>query len=543
MPTLKASKLGIAKIKQARNELGWGWNIHEDDTCFIEASRVLEPDRDWLPGGPYANGVSEGTWKRFLAGRQPISAAPFKAYCTVLGLNWEDIVDRHGSRLTDSRTDWGEAIDTSTFFGRAAELMQLEDWVVLEKCRLVAILGMGGIGKTALAVRFAEQSQNQFEYLIWRSLRNAPPVQDILADLIEFLSDGREINLPKNVDAQISLLIEHLRERRCLLLLDDFETILRSGELAGQYREGYQVYGQLIKRVGEERHQSCLVLATREKPIEISALAGATLPVRELKLRGLGQEDAKKILEKIGFSNLNHGWEELIQIYRGNPSALKIIANTIREVFNGDISQFIEQSTLVIGDTITNLLAEQLERLSVLEMEIVYWLAIENQPISLSELKADMRFSVSSSSQLISALTSLKRRSLLDRETIAEESEAIFTLQPVVRKYVINQLVEQVCQDIFAVIETYSLSKLGLLRSHNLVKEEEEVDEKERQIRLILTPIRERLYLRLKNVNSLEKRLNEVLSMLQDKSLQTLGYAQVNILNLITLTEDRLQQL
>lgn len=542
MPTLKASKLGIAKIKQARNELGWGWNIHEDDTCFIEASKVLEPDKDWLPGGPYANGISEGTWKRFLAGKQAISAAPFKAYCTVLGLNWQDIVDRRGSRLTDPRTDWGEAIDTSIFFGRTEELVQLEQWIALEKCRIVAILGMGGIGKTALAVRFAEKSQDQFEYLIWRSLRNAPPVQEILADLIEFLSDGREIDLPEKIDAQISLLIEHLRENRCLLLLDDFETILRSGELAGQYREDYQAYGQLIKRLGEERHQSCLVLTTREKPIEVSALAGATLPVRELKLRGLGQEDAKKILEKIGFSDLNHGWEELIQLYRGNPSALKIIANTIREVFNGDISQFIEQSTLVIGDTITNLLAEQVERLSALEIEIVYWLAIERQPISLSELKADMQFSVSSSSQLISALTSLKRRSLLDRDSITEEREAIFSLQPVVRKYITNQLVEQVCQDIFAVIETHSLSKLGLLRSHNLVKDQEQTDEKKIQIRLIITPIRERLYLRLRSFNSIEKRLNEVLLMLQDKPLQTIGYAQMNILNLITLTEDRLQQ-
>ena len=48
------------------------------------------------------------------------------------------------------------------------------------RCRLVAILGMGGIGKTALAVKLAEQVQDRFEYLFWRSLRNAPPVEDIL---------------------------------------------------------------------------------------------------------------------------------------------------------------------------------------------------------------------------------------------------------------------------------------------------------------------------------------------------------------------------
>lgn len=77
----------------------------------------------------------------------------------------------------DSRQDWGEAIDVSVFYGRAEELATLEQWLVDDRCRLVALLGMGGIGKTALSVKLAEQLQDKFEYVIWRSLRNAPPVQ------------------------------------------------------------------------------------------------------------------------------------------------------------------------------------------------------------------------------------------------------------------------------------------------------------------------------------------------------------------------------
>jgi DNA-binding MarR family transcriptional regulator len=401
---------------------------------------------------------------------------------------------------------------------------------------------MGGIGKTSLSVKLAEHIQQSFEYLIWRSLRNAPPVQEIVVELIEFLSDGQETELQGTLDDLVSRLLEHLREHRCLLLLDDLETVLCSGELAGQYREGYQGYGELIRRLGEERHQSCLVLISREKPIEISSLAGDTLPVRELRLKGLSKEDAKKILEAKGFSSLKRGWEELIELYRGNPLALKLISTTIKEIFNGNISQFLEQSTLMIGDVLPNLLSQQFERLSALEMEIIYWLAIENLPISLSELREDMQFSGASLSQLVSALESLKRRSLLEEQPSLEGSEVIFALQPVIGKYITNQLIEQLCQDICAVVETQSIDELGLLRSHALVKEQEEDDVKEIKIRLILTRIVDRLHMLLRGENSIEKQLYEVLSRLQEKSPKAVGYAKANILNLLGIIEAGVQR-
>lgn len=539
MPTLKASKLGIVRIKQARNEKGWSWSLEDDDTILVEASKILEPQKNWLSMSPYASGVSEGTWKRFLAGRQPINANVFKAYCTVLGLNWEDIVDRRSLMLTNTHQDWGEAVDISTFYGRTAELAQLEQWIVEERCRVVALLGMGGIGKTSLSAKLGERLQHQFEYLIWRSLRNAPLIQDILADLIEFLSGDSEINLPATLAAQVSRLLEYLRNHRCLLLLDDVETVLRSGELAGQYREGYQGYGELIRRVGEERHQSCLVLASREKPIEISSLAGATLPVRELRVRGLPRQDAKKILEAKGVSTSKQGWEELIMVYRGNPLALKLMATTIQELFNGNISQFLAQSTLVLGDILPHVFNQQFERLSDLERGIIYWLAIANQPISLPELREEMRFSESSLSKLLAALESLKRRSLLEKDESPEGSDAIFTLQPVFMKYVTNELIEQVCKDSLAVIETRSIAKLGLLRSHALVREQEQSDVIESQTRLILTRVIDRLPMILKSTKPIEKQLNEVLSMLQKQSPTAIGYAKTNILNLLRVIENR----
>lgn len=91
MAKLKASQQGIAKIKQARNEKGW---TVDDPRWLVEASKILEPKKIWQEGGPYADGCSEGNWKRFLYGKAAVNTEVFKAFCRVLGVSWEEIVDR-----------------------------------------------------------------------------------------------------------------------------------------------------------------------------------------------------------------------------------------------------------------------------------------------------------------------------------------------------------------------------------------------------------------------------------------------------------------
>lgn len=437
--------------------------------------------------------------------------------------------------IASPRSCWGEAPDSGIFYGRFEELATLERWIVKEHSRLVALLGMGGIGKTTLSVQLAKQIHDQFEYVIWRSLRHAPPLQEILADLIEFLSNGQESDNLATVASGVSRLMKYLHKHSCLVILDEVETILRPGQPVGYYRDGYQDYGELLKRIGEVPHKSAIVLTSREKPKDITLLQGETLPVRSLELQGLKTEDAKGILEAKGFSRSENGLEELIQLYRGHPTALKIIATTIQELFNGNISQFIRQNTLVIGDILGNLLNQQFERLSELEKEIMYWLALEQKPVDSYELQAEIWFSVPRSEVLV-ALESLARRSLIEKNT--EASDARFTIQPVVMKYVTNQLIEQVCQDIFALIETQEIEKIGLLRSHALVKDQAPDEVKALQIRLILTRVKDRLSTILRGSRSMEEQLNDLLSMLSGQFPIAVGYAWVNIRRLVALKAD-----
>lgn len=456
----------------------------------------------------------------------PIDTTDINSSELKLGYNTQLPSQNQKSKIK-KRTDWGEAIDVSIFYGRSNELATLKQWIIQERCRLVAVLGIGGTGKTALSVKLAEQIQDEFEFIIWRSLHNAPAIDSLLNNLIQFLSNRQETNLVEDISSKILRLLDYFQKYRCLVVIDNVETILCSAETskalsgckAGNYREGYEEYGELFKRIGELRHNSCLVLTSREKPKEVATLEGKTFPVRSLPLAGLTTSDGQEIFKAKGnFVGSVSDWQTLIQSYAGNPLALRIVATTINDLFAGDITKFLAQGAVIFGD-IQDLLTQQFSRLSGLETEIMSWLAINREPVAIAELQADI-LSPLMPAQLMEVLESLERRSLL------EKSAALFTLQPVLMEYVTNRLISQVCQEI-------ENQRISIYKSHALIKAQVKNYIQDIQVKLILKPLINQLLRVFGNSEALDCQLMQILSPLRGKLPIETGYAAGNTINLL----------
>lgn len=317
------------------------------------------------------------------------------------------------------RIDLSDAPEISTFFDRTSELSTLENWIS-SRTRLITILGLSGIGKTALTLQLIPQIQHEFDCIIWRSLHNAPHLESLQTDIIKFLSQQQETELPD--------LINYLRSYRCLIILDDVQTIFSSQQLAGNYQPGYENYGAFFKQIAESSHNSCIVLISWEKPREIAALESHQKNCQTLQLNGLG-ESARDIFTEKGLLE-SEKWSELIELYKGNPLWLNTAAAAIKDLFSGNVSDFLSYDSLVLGD-LEYLLHQHFQRLSDSEKQVMSWLANQNKPVEISKKPALLELSPS---EFLKAVESLRRRLLIEK--VQKGDRTLFQLQRAIAEYI-----------------------------------------------------------------------------------------------------------
>jgi WD40 repeat protein/transcriptional regulator with XRE-family HTH domain len=422
--------------------------------------------------------------------------------------------------------DWGEAPDISVFYGRMEELTRLRTWIDKDRCRLVAILGMGGMGKTTLVTKLTERLQPNFTTIVWRSLRNAPPLNTLIPEIIQILSRQADTIPPTlDISTQISQLLGYLRQQRCLLVLDNAEAIIPSQNATDSHVEQYPGYVELFERVGGSSHQSCLLVTSREKPEAIVPLEGEKLAVRTLSISGLNPIESEALFDAKGLSASTDDRSKLQKIYSGNPLALNIVATSIADLFDGDIDRFLATEVCIFSG-IRQLLNQQFDRLAPTEKAVMYCLAIERNWCSLEDLHGRIIPAVAKS-HLLSTLESLGRRSLI------ECSRGRFTQQAVVMEYMTVRTIDRIVRELTnGEIQGARHPELPLWLSYPLMSAESPKYIHGIQTRLVLEPIISQLQLQFGQKSALARHFHTILASLRTHDRHRIHYGAGNLINL-----------
>ena len=420
------------------------------------------------------------------------------------------------------RLDWGDAVVVPNLYGREQELATLSHWIVQERCRVVSVMGMGGIGKSSLVVQTMYQLAAHFQAVIFRSLRNSPPCEALLDDLLQALTPQAPMPVLTDLPGRISLLLNRLREQRVLLVLDNANALLEEGSVRGRLRPGVEGYARLLREVAETAHQSCLLLTTREKFADLRILEGRGTPVHSLRLDGLDASACAQLFDRSRLVGSPREQARLAERYGGNPLALKIVAETILDLFEGEIGPFVAQDTLVFG-SIADLIKEQVERRSGLELTVLRWLAIARKPITLEALHL-MLVTPPSPAQMLEAIDGLRRCSLVERG----HQTGTFTLHPVLLEYVTTSLVADAAQEI-------QQGQLVRLREHGFSQARTEEYVRQAQYRLLVKPVLVQLQGLTQSQLDIERRLLALLDPLRGCAEDVQGYGPANLVTLLHL--------
>lgn len=327
----------------------------------------------------------------------------------------------------------------SQIYQRPGELETLKTWILQDRIPIITLLGLSGIGKTALALTLIEQIKTEFHYIIYRSLDSELTLDKLLQSILATFVKNSNSPIPENSYELRQTFIDFLRSYRCLIVFDDVHNILSSGELVGNYRLNQKPYSSLFQQIAKLYHQSCLILLGWEPPIDMITLSQSSQNnhlVKLITLSGLDPGLISQTWQEIGLEDPEQ-WPDIIKVYQGNPLWLNLIAGTIENLFNGSASEFSEISPLFLPTELNSILQRHWQRLSDIELKIVEILRKYTQGLNMKQIYEQAKLDEDKNSQVLpnlaNGIQSLIRRGLVEKQ--GKTKGTLFTLLPILKYF------------------------------------------------------------------------------------------------------------
>jgi hypothetical protein len=382
-----------------------------DDLRVLDA---LEQDRIF---------IAAKTWQRFWEGNQNIDRATFKQICQFLGMDWQEIIEPYQNV---NGSDF--IIADPNFYGRVAELATLKSWAINPNCRLIILYGLDGIGKSSLVAQLIKQVKTSFGRIEWKTFSYGDSVDSTLVDLLQQLDSLNHFS-----GLSFQQLTEKLwwqLQQRCLIILEQEQ----DGNTQ-KFDDYKQLFRKLLQMHGKSHHSCILLITSYEKPDDVTAVADRDDAAKSLHLSGVDVATGLEILKnkELKFGKNPEIAAELVRQFGGYPLALKLVSSHIRDRYNGDIQQFL--NNLYVPRSIEDIINQLINDLDLPARTILDILK-DVEPMSQAQLHEACRNQIPADLDFIRAKDVLERRSLITRyEGDTEDGrEFLFGLEAVTKQ-------------------------------------------------------------------------------------------------------------
>lgn len=234
--------------------------------------------------------------------------------------------------------------------GRENLIKELKEKIT-GSCRLLILVGITGIGKTALGEKLAVDLKDWFSdwnYYLQENFDNEEQTSDFGSVAARLLEKCGEVVTPddrKDTQRLMYRLVRHLQENRYLIQIDSLENILQGNEEEGWSNFKDKWWVKFLKTwLNADSCESCIVLTSQDLPVQIPTVGTRSQNFWYCQpLRGLEEKEQLALFDKTGLdiseeTEGKHYLERIGRAYEGHPLALRVIAGEIvNHPFNGNI--------------------------------------------------------------------------------------------------------------------------------------------------------------------------------------------------------------
>jgi predicted ATPase len=230
----------------------------------------------------------------------------------------------------------------TSFVGRGRELDEIVERLADPDCRLVTILGMGGIGKSRIALQVALAHSGLYrDGIFWVSLASAIEVPSTIVAALGYTAPD-----------SASRLLDLLREKETLLVLDNFEHLVDSSDILSELlaaAPGLQLIVTSRERL-RLREEWVYILEGLSYPMERDEDGSQAFDALALFANRATQIDSHFALTETCLAESS----AICRLVEGHPLAIELAASGVAERSCGEIAASLRQNMDALSPTLRN---------------------------------------------------------------------------------------------------------------------------------------------------------------------------------------------